>query len=113
MIQNQDHMSSKIKVQVKQSLEYADNKDFLVQSIARYETLRTQSCVLVMPGNAEICAGDQIDIRLVNKVPGEEAKSENWDNESSGVYLIEEVTHQYDNIFWHKWSVLYYTQIDA
>ena len=49
-----------------------------------------------MPGNAQICAGDQIDIRLRNKVPGEEAKSENWDNESSGVYLIEEVTHQYD-----------------
>lgn len=90
--EQQDQGTGKTK-----SSEYADfNKDFLVQSIARYETLRTQSCVLVVPGNAQICAGDQIDIRLRNKVPGEEAKSENWDNESSGVYLIEEVTHQYD-----------------
>ena len=81
------------------SSEYADfNKDFLVQSIARYESLRNQSCVLVVPGNAQICAGDQIDIRLRNKVPGEEAKTENWDNESSGVYLVEEVTHQYDRV---------------
>ena len=81
------------------SSPYADfNKDFLVQSIARYESLRNQSCVLVVPGNAQICAGDQIDIRLKNKVPGEEAKSEEWDNESSGVFLIEEVTHQYDRV---------------
>ena len=92
--EQQDQGTGKTK-----SSEYADfNKDFLVQSIVRYETLRTQSCVLVVPGNAQICAGDQIDIRLKNKVPGEEAKSENWDNESSGVYLIEEVTHQYDRV---------------
>lgn len=76
---------------------YADfDKDFLVQAFARYQTLRNQSCSIIIPGNPDICAGDKIDIRLKNKVPNEQTKTEPWDTESSGVYLIEEVTHSYD-----------------
>jgi hypothetical protein len=52
---------------------------------------------IVVPGNPEICAGDKIDIRLMNKVPNQEAKDKPEDEESSGLYLIEEVTQTYDS----------------
>ena len=55
-----------------------------------------QQAVIVIPGNAEICAGDKIDIRLVSKVPSTEQKTEPIDTESSGEYLIGEVSHSYD-----------------
>jgi len=71
-------------------------KFYAAQAIARYQLLKNQSCTIVVPGNVEICAGDKIDIRLQSKLPNEEAKDENYDTESSGVYLIREVTHTYD-----------------
>ena len=43
-----------------------------------------------------MCAGDRINIRLISKLPDELAKDEPYDLESSGEYLIGEVTHQYD-----------------
>jgi len=52
----------------------------------------------VIPGNPDICAGDKIDIRLVNKVPTKDGREEPYDTESSGVYLIGEVTHSYDQL---------------
>ena len=58
--------------------------------------LKNQNCTIVVPGNAEICAGDKIDIRLLNKLPSAEARKDPYDPESSGVYLIAEVTHAYD-----------------
>ena len=68
----------------------------MAQSIARYKLLSNQKCSIVIPGNAQICAGDKITVRLVSKLPDEEAKDEPWDLESSGQYLIQEVTHTYD-----------------
>lgn len=77
--------------------KFADwQKFYAAQSIARYELLKNQNCSIVIPGNPEICAGDKIDIRLVNKLPKVMAKDEPFDTESSGVYLINEVTHTYD-----------------
>ena len=77
--------------------KFADwQKFYTAQSIARYELLKNQNCSIVIPGNPEICAGDKIDIRLVNKLPKVMAKDEPFDTESSGVYLINEVTHTYD-----------------
>lgn len=77
--------------------KFADwQKFYAAQSIARYELLKNQSCTLVIPGNPDICAGDKIDIRLVNKVPTVEGKKEPFDTESSGIYLISEVAHFYD-----------------
>ena len=52
---------------------------------------------VVIPGNSEICAGDKINIKLVNKAPGARIQDEPYDQESSGIYLIEEVTHTYDS----------------
>ena len=77
--------------------KFADwQKFYAAQSLARYELLKNQVCTVVIPGNPEICAGDKIDIRLINKLPGSLAKDDPYDPESSGVYLIGEVTHTYD-----------------
>jgi hypothetical protein len=71
-------------------------KYFMAQSIARYSTLKNQQCTVVIPGNSKICAGDRIEIKLKNKVPGVDLNNEPFDLESSGVYLIDEVTHTFD-----------------
>lgn len=78
--------------------EFCDfHKHFAAQSLMRYELLKHQMATIVIPGNSEICAGDKIDIKLVNKAPGERVKDEPYDPESSGIYLIEEVTHTYSS----------------
>ena len=78
--------------------EFCDfHKHYAAQSIMRYELLKQQIATIVIPGNSEICAGDKINIKLVNKTPGERVKEEPYDQESSGVYLIQEVTHTYDS----------------
>lgn len=77
--------------------KFADwQKFYASQSIARYELLKNQSCTVVIPGNPDICAGDKIDIRLINKGPSSENKDNPYDVESSGLYLIAEITHTYD-----------------
>ena len=77
--------------------KFADwQKYYMAQSIARYKLLANQKLSIVIPGNAQICAGDRINVRLVSKLPDEEAKKEPWDLETSGQYLIQEVTHTYD-----------------
>ena len=77
--------------------KFADwQKFYAAQSLARYQLLKNQICTVVIPGNPDICAGDKIDIRLLNKVPQNEGKDEPYDTESSGVYLIGEVAHNYD-----------------
>jgi len=76
--------------------EFCDfHKHFAAQSLMRYELLKNQMGTVVIPGNSEICAGDRVRIKLVNKISTEEAKTKPYDEESSGVYLIEEVTHEY------------------
>ena len=77
--------------------KFADwQKFYAAQSLARYQLLKNQLCTIVIPGNPDICAGDKIDIRLVNKVATVEGRKEPFDPESSGVYLISEVAHFYD-----------------
>lgn len=77
--------------------QFADWQMFYsAQAIARYQLLKNQICTIVVPGNPDICAGDKIDIRLQNKLPNKEAKREPFDVESSGIYLIQELTHSYD-----------------
>jgi len=77
--------------------KFADwQKFYATQSIARYELLKNQVCTIVIPGNPDICAGDKIDIRLINKVPTQQRQQDPYDPESSGVYLISQVTHSYN-----------------
>lgn len=78
--------------------KYCDfNKHFAGQSIMRYELLKNQLATIVIPGNSEICAGDKINIKLINKLPTAEISKEPYDQESSGIYLVDEVTHTYDS----------------
>jgi len=78
--------------------EFCDfHKHFSAQSMIRYELLKHQVATIVIPGNSEICAGDKINIKLVNKTPGARVQDEPYDPESSGIYLIEEVTHTYNS----------------
>ena len=73
-------------------------KFYAAQSTARYRLLALQQCQIVIPGNALICAGDRIDIRLIDKVPSSELvdSADQEDKESSGLYLVAEATHSYD-----------------
>ena len=76
--------------------QYADwQKHFMAQSLTRFSTLKNQRAVVVIPGNAQICAGDKINLELRNKVADKEGTKKPFDEETSGVYLIEEVTHEY------------------
>lgn len=78
--------------------EFCDfHKHFSAQSMMRYELLKHQVATIVIPGNSEICAGDKINIKLVNKTPGARVQDEPYDPESSGIYLIQEVTHTYNS----------------
>lgn len=78
--------------------EFCDfHKHFSAQSMMRYELLKHQIATIVIPGNSEICAGDKINIKLVNKTPGARVQDEPYDPESSGIYLIQEVTHTYNS----------------
>ena len=79
--------------------KFADwSKYYMAQSLARYQILKNQICSIVIPGNPRICAGDRIDIRLMSKLPKEEASKDPYDKESSGIYLIKAVSHDYDGI---------------
>ena len=81
----------------KDPTKFADwQKYYAAQGTARYRLLSLQQCEIVIPGNAEICAGDRIDIRLINKAPTDEVQKEEEDKESSGLYLVAEITHTYD-----------------
>ena len=73
-------------------------KFYAAQSTARYRLLALQQCQIVIPGNALICAGDRVDIRLINKISSSELVEtiEQEDKESSGLYLVAEATHSYD-----------------
>jgi hypothetical protein len=78
---------------------YADRHlEYAAQSTVRYDTLANQTATIVIPGNSGICAGDKIDIRLVNKLPNVDTNKEPYDPENSGVYLVMEVTHEYNRL---------------
>lgn len=70
--------------------------EYSAQAKARYETLTNQSGTMVIPGNSEICAGDRINIKIINKESDSKQKEIPYDPESSGIYLISEVAHLYE-----------------
>lgn len=73
-------------------------KYFASQSIARYDLLKTQEATFTIPGNPLICAGDKVDIRIPNKLSDQEKIEQPFDEETSGVYLVKEVSHLYDKL---------------
>jgi len=78
---------------------YADRHlEHAAQSIVRYDTLSNQRATVVIPGNSKICAGDKVDIRIINKLASSEASKDPYDPENSGVYLVMEITHEYNTL---------------
>ena len=79
--------------------EYADwIKYYAAQTVARYDLLSTQEAELSIPGNPSISAGDKINILIPNKLPDELKKEKPFDEETSGVYMVREVSHMYDKM---------------
>lgn len=70
-------------------------KQFTLQSIVRYDSLRNQQAICTIPGNPWMTAGDKFIVELANKAPDVVKKQQLVDEESSGMYLIKEVTHNY------------------
>ena len=77
--------------------KFADwQKYYATQGIARAELLSNQELTIEIPGNPEICAGDKIDIRIQSKLADELRKTEPYDLESSGVYLVKTTQQLYN-----------------
>ena len=76
--------------------EFADwQKYYASQSTARYELLNNQQAEFQIPGNPLISAGDKVSILITNPLADKEKIEEPFDEETSGVYLVREVSHLY------------------
>ena len=76
--------------------EYADwIKYYAAQTVARYDLLSTQEAELSIPGNPSISAGDKVSVLVLNKVADDLKVKKPYDEETSGVYLVREVSHLY------------------
>ena len=77
--------------------KYADwIKYYASQSIARYDLLTNQEAELVIPGNPFISAGDKVNVMITSKLADADRLEQPWDKESSGIYLVKEITHLFD-----------------
>ena len=82
---------------VEKPTEYADwTKYYAAQSVARYDLLRNQEGTLKIACNPLICAGDKIDLRFQSKLSDTLQTKRPYDTESSGIYLVKEVTHTFN-----------------
>ena len=81
---------------VENPTEYADwIKYYAAQTTARFDLLQNQKAKFTIPGNPHISAGDKINILIPNKLPDELKKEKPFDEETSGVYMVREVSHMY------------------
>ena len=79
--------------------EYADwIKYYASQTVARYDLLANQEADLTIPGNPSISAGDKVSVLVLNKVADKLKVKKPYDEETSGVYLVREVSHKYDRL---------------
>ena len=79
--------------------EYADwIKYYAAQTVARYDLLANQEADLTIPGNPSISAGDKVSVLVLNKVADKVKVKKPYDEETSGVYLVKEVSHKYDRL---------------
>ena len=88
--------------------EVTDNqKQFLVQSIARAGSLFNQQLMISIPGNLDLRAGDKVTVMIPNQIPEKLRETEgDFDPEHSGVYLIKKLNHQFDRIKMSVYTVL-------
>ena len=79
--------------------EYADwIKYYAAQTTARFDLLQNQTAKFTIPGNPYISAGDKVNILIPNKLADELKKEKPFDEETSGVYMVREVSHMYDKL---------------
>ena len=71
-------------------------KYFAAQSSARFDLLTNQECVIKIHGNPFMCAGDRVKLLLQSKLPDALSSIMALDVESSGTYIIKELTHNYN-----------------
>ena len=82
---------------VENPTEYADwTKYYAAQSVTRVGLLSNQEALMKIPVNPLICAGDKVSVLIQNKRSDAERKLQQYDTESSGIYLVKQVTHTYD-----------------
>lgn len=72
------------------------SKQFIAQSLGRIGILGSQKLRILVPGDPSIVVGDKVDVYLPNVVPSGERKSQVWDDENSGTYLVSHVINEYD-----------------
>lgn len=73
------------------------SKQFVAQSLGRIGILGTQKLRIAVTGSPAIMVGDTVEVYLPNVVPTDERKSNVWDDEHSGVYLVSHIINKYDN----------------
>ncbi len=69
-------------------------KQYLAQGIARASILNNQKLTISLTGHLELCAGDKIEVMIPEQI-SEQKRSEYWDPEYSGLYLIKNLNHQF------------------
>lgn len=76
--------------------KYPDETKYLIaQGIARRSTLEFQKLEITIPGNSSLVVGDKIKVYLPNMAAEKTRKTEQWDKESSGNYLISKLSHNF------------------
>lgn len=68
-------------------------KHFLAQSITRRYLMENQKLEIQVPGNMNLKVGDKIKVLLPNMSGQESRKTEPYDRENSGTYLISALSH--------------------
>jgi hypothetical protein len=77
--------------------EFPDwQKSYVTQSISRLNSLNNQEVKITIPIHPELKVGQTVEILIPNMIPTPERKTEEFDPEHSGVYLIAKLNHAYD-----------------
>ena len=71
----------------------SDQKKYQSQSLMRYNTLVTQTLSITVPSNTNLRAGDLIECRFP-KISRSDTNE--YDTETSGLYMIKELCHHFD-----------------
>jgi len=72
------------------------SKQFIAQSLGRIGILGTQKLRIAVNGSPNLVVGDRIEVFIPNVKANDERKSQIWDDENSGVYLISHIINNYE-----------------